>query len=143
MAFSDFYKEYLNSEEWEAKRQDVFRYKGRRCLICGKAKKVQVHHLTYERFGHEDIDDLAPVCERCHKLIHVAGGKQKGYDAVLFAHRQAETTKLEKLERKAKRREYKRRAGLKRWKAEQAAKAETKKFVPKHILRKAKHEEAA
>jgi hypothetical protein len=25
-----------------------------------------VHHLTYERFGHERMDDLRVLCKRCH-----------------------------------------------------------------------------
>jgi hypothetical protein len=29
-----------------------------------------VHHLTYERVGYEDLDDLVSVCEDCHETVH-------------------------------------------------------------------------
>jgi len=31
---------------------------------------VEVHHLTYDRFGQERLSDLRSVCELCHDLLH-------------------------------------------------------------------------
>ncbi len=31
---------------------------------------LEVHHLTYERLGHERPDDLLVLCERCHSVEH-------------------------------------------------------------------------
>ena len=29
-----------------------------------------LHHLTYERLGDEDDDDLVPLCARHHRQLH-------------------------------------------------------------------------
>lgn len=64
------YKEYIRSDAWRAKRQEYFAKTGQRaCYGCG-AKRVHVHHKTYERMGHEEMGDLVAVCESCHALIH-------------------------------------------------------------------------
>jgi len=31
--------------------------------------KLQLHHITYERYGHEEPEDLITVCTRCHDVI--------------------------------------------------------------------------
>ena len=31
--------------------------------------KLEVHHITYKRYGCEDVADLITVCSRCHDLI--------------------------------------------------------------------------
>lgn len=31
---------------------------------------MQVHHITYERFGRELFKDLIVVCDGCHELLH-------------------------------------------------------------------------
>lgn len=64
------YEEYLASEEWRQKRLKCFERDGYRCCICGSAKNLRAHHLTYERIGHEDADDLLTVCKKCHEKLH-------------------------------------------------------------------------
>jgi hypothetical protein len=32
--------------------------------------RLEVHHLTYERLGWEQPDDLLVLCERCHAVLH-------------------------------------------------------------------------
>lgn len=39
--------------------------------ICGKTDELQLHHLTYERLGDEDLSDLTPLCADCHAMVHV------------------------------------------------------------------------
>lgn len=71
------YSAYLKSDAWKAKRAAViFRDQGR-CQAekngakCGKRHKIEVHHLTYQRFGNEKLSDLVCLCAGCHKAEHV------------------------------------------------------------------------
>lgn len=34
------------------------------------AYRLEVHHLTYERIGHEHPDDLIVLCPACHADVH-------------------------------------------------------------------------
>ena len=68
------YNEHLSSKEWAAMRRTAMRRAKYACEICG-AKRISdnplhVHHLTYERMGSEDIDDLVVLCEDCHNEVH-------------------------------------------------------------------------
>ena len=49
-----------------------------RCEDCGRsdaARHFDIHHLTYERHGHEDPDDVLWLCRDCHDLRHdLVGG---------------------------------------------------------------------
>lgn len=60
------YTSYLDSEAWAEMRERIMRRARRRCETCGDLA-TQVHHLTYERLGHEDPADLLAVCEPCHR----------------------------------------------------------------------------
>lgn len=64
------YNEYVGSTEWEQKKRDLFAERPRRCERCGEKKDVEVHHATYQRLGHELLDDLIILCEPCHKREH-------------------------------------------------------------------------
>jgi 5-methylcytosine-specific restriction endonuclease McrA len=66
---SDYF-EYLKSKNWKRKRRLVFRKKGRVCFVCG-GRAWNVHHKNYNRLGNERLSDLEPVCELCHKRIHI------------------------------------------------------------------------
>jgi hypothetical protein len=65
------YAAYINSPEWKAKRAQFWGdpdiAKG--CAVCGGEASV-LHHKTYERVGEEALDDLAPLCDPCHRLVH-------------------------------------------------------------------------
>lgn len=67
------YHEYLNSPEWEERRQKVLLRDAYTCRICGSEEDLRVHHLTYDRKYNEPLYDLVTVCDRCHKLIHLFG----------------------------------------------------------------------
>lgn len=30
---------------------------------------LEVHHKTYDRYGHEKLGDLILICKRCHDLL--------------------------------------------------------------------------
>ena len=70
-----WYNEYLSSPEWYARRLAVFKRDGNLCRRCG-ATASQIHHLTYERVGREELDDLVAVCDPCHDFCH--GGVLNG-----------------------------------------------------------------
>jgi len=66
------YKLYLQSKEWKAKKQMVFKHYGRNCVVCGTTKKINVHHMNYDRIGGKEIlADLIPVCHKHHMEIHL------------------------------------------------------------------------
>lgn len=68
------YVEYLNSSEWADLR---IRYweegEFRECFACSLPWKriygqnIQIHHMTYERFGSELLTDVVPMCSDCHR----------------------------------------------------------------------------
>ncbi len=60
---------YLQSAQWKALREMALRRDSGRCVRCG-ANASQVHHRTYERWQHENLDDLESLCRPCHELEH-------------------------------------------------------------------------
>lgn len=40
---------------------------GRRCCICGRLHRVQVHHIVP---GDDDIENGIPLCPNCHDEVH-------------------------------------------------------------------------
>ncbi len=70
-ATKDRYKEYLDSFEWDRKRKAVLKRADYTCEGCGNGdRKLEVHHLTYERKGMELLTDLVAYCGICHELAH-------------------------------------------------------------------------
>jgi predicted HNH restriction endonuclease len=40
-------------------------------MICGKSKKINIHHLNYAcKFKEDILKDLVPLCSSCHKKVH-------------------------------------------------------------------------
>lgn len=62
--------EYLKTSAWQEMRQKVFRRDGFVCVACGESKNLNVHHITYERLGAEELSDLVTLCQRCHENVH-------------------------------------------------------------------------
>ena len=62
------YKEYLASREWALLRERVRERSGDCCERC-QGPMQAVHHLTYERVGHERLEDLQAVCNPCHEFL--------------------------------------------------------------------------
>ena len=69
-AMRGYYKEYLQSDTWKAKRKAVLIRDGLRCQLCGHEKNLHVHHVTYDRIYDEDLDDLITLCSDCHSGLH-------------------------------------------------------------------------
>jgi len=64
------YYAYLGGTIWRHRRKLALVRVGSRCEDCGGTKKLEVHHLTYERLGHELPEDLQVLCKPCHRLKH-------------------------------------------------------------------------
>lgn len=83
------YQKYLKSHAWQVKRQQVFNYYGKRCYACKtRVGPIQVHHLTYEHLGRERLDEVRPLCVRCHRevtALHWKMGKRKFTGRQVFA----------------------------------------------------------
>lgn len=63
------YREYLRTPEWRRKRNYLIALLGC-CQECGSTESLQVHHLNYDRRGHEWQSDLWLLCESCHRAEH-------------------------------------------------------------------------
>jgi hypothetical protein len=68
------YNDYLSTEHWKLKRTEVVRRYGYRCACCGEAgtsrRGPDIHHITYDNMGDEPPQDLIPLCQKCHSLMH-------------------------------------------------------------------------
>lgn len=64
------YDAYINSDKWKVLRKQVLRRDSYTCQVCKSQRAVQVHHLTYEHFQNEPLEDLLSVCLECHEQIH-------------------------------------------------------------------------
>lgn len=62
------YRAYLASREWGLLKRQVRERSGGKCERCGAPQEV-THHVTYERLGHERLDDLLAVCKQCHDYL--------------------------------------------------------------------------
>lgn len=65
----DTYGAYLRSDLWQAIRKRYFASQMPRECLCGD-EEVQLHHVTYERLGNENLTDLLPLCRTCHAMVH-------------------------------------------------------------------------
>lgn len=63
------YAEYLASREWAVLKVAVKKRAKGLCERCTMAPIDATHHLTYERIGHENLDDLQGVCADCHSFL--------------------------------------------------------------------------
>ena len=59
------YDSYIRSPSWRSKAERRLELDGHRCCVCGKAAE-EVHHLSYDNFGHEEMSDLVSLCRKCH-----------------------------------------------------------------------------
>lgn len=67
------YRCYLASEHWRNIRDEVLVRDRWACQDCKATKYLAVHHLTYERLGHERLSDLETLCRSCHYQRHFEG----------------------------------------------------------------------
>ena len=67
------YGEYIKSDAWKVRRLRALALAKNHCQVCRAESRLDVHHNTYERLGHEGDDDLIVLCRDCHKLFHNDG----------------------------------------------------------------------
>lgn len=65
------YRAYLQTDHWQALRQDLFTLRGHHCAICSSDDLVDAHHLAYRNLIDCTPDDLMPLCRHCHDLVHL------------------------------------------------------------------------
>jgi len=64
------YARYIASAAWNRKREERRAIDKSRCRTCGVSENLQCHHVTYKRFGDEDVErDLITLCAECHFVI--------------------------------------------------------------------------
>ena len=70
------YRAYMVSDCWARTRKAALARAGRRCQSCGWTPqagslfRLEVHHRTYARLGHELPADLVVLCTGCHAAEH-------------------------------------------------------------------------
>ncbi len=62
----NYREQYLRSDHWRAARKVAIQRAGYRCQRCGATGRLDAHHLTYQRLGAEDDQDLEVLCRPCH-----------------------------------------------------------------------------
>lgn len=77
------YGTYMASREWRLKRKEVIAKTAGWCSRCHSAKATQVHHLTYERLGSEEPEDLRALCRSCHEFLSAECNIDPAYVALL------------------------------------------------------------
>ena len=60
---------YVASREWAILKRRVFQRAEGRCEFDGVRAGTQLHHLTYERRFHEELEDVMLVCLLCHLYL--------------------------------------------------------------------------
>lgn len=68
------YRAYLRSAEWKEKRKEFIEAANGECEECGSKGKLQVHHLSYDNVGDENIDDVEVLCKDCHEDKEIEKG---------------------------------------------------------------------
>lgn len=68
------YHIFLKSKYWSIVRKRVLERDGKKCIICGHDKFLEVHHNSYKNHfnEHNHLDDLMTLCRKCHKEHHYA-----------------------------------------------------------------------
>lgn len=70
-------QQYLKSPEWKTLKSEVLNRDNYTCQSCNtNGIPLEVHHITYQNFGNENLSDLVSLCRNCHQSIH----DKHGYD---------------------------------------------------------------
>lgn len=68
--FTRTYDQYICSTKWARRKIAYYNKHQRACRACGATQGIHLHHHTYKRLGNEHDDDLVPLCEPHHVLVH-------------------------------------------------------------------------
>ena len=102
------YHAFLRSVEWQVIRYNALRKAGKKCEGCQSPFRLQVHHLTYKRFGGKELpQDLMVLCEPCHRAYHnlplLAGTKARPAKARAIVRARTEEKRTEGWKKKHRR----------------------------------------
>jgi len=65
------HQQFMASDEWKHIRGLKLDLASHRCEKCGVGDPLDVHHLTYDRFGGDELlTDLQVLCRDCHETVH-------------------------------------------------------------------------
>lgn len=67
------YAEQLKCPEWEERREQILYRDNYKCVTCGSAKSLHVHHKKYDKrllAWEYDGDYLETLCSVCHDKVH-------------------------------------------------------------------------
>lgn len=88
------YDDYMKSRRWRQLRDRRLKLDDYKCVRCGSAKNLRVHHLHYPAvYGWEDVEnDLVTLCDACHEAIHASeeAARTKRYEARRWTGRDVE-----------------------------------------------------
>ena len=59
------YERYIHSAVWRKTAEKRMEIDHHTCRVCS-GTATDVHHLTYDNFGGESMDDLVSLCRKCH-----------------------------------------------------------------------------
>lgn len=67
-----WHKVRVNSRRWEKVRRQALDAAGYRCQDCGRAGRLECHHVQPVHLGGSlyDLDNVRPLCRDCHLKIH-------------------------------------------------------------------------
>lgn len=63
---SESYYAHIYSDRWKEFRHEIIMERGKKCERCGKAGRIELHHLHYRNFDHELPEDVKLLCVPCH-----------------------------------------------------------------------------
>jgi 5-methylcytosine-specific restriction endonuclease McrA len=63
------YHAYLQSPEWKSLVSKI-KSRDRVCQLTGATTNLEVHHITYDRLGNEDLSDLILLSRSAHQFVH-------------------------------------------------------------------------
>ncbi len=75
------------SEHTPKYREKCLEEKGERCHICDAETEIEVHHIDGDRYNNT-LDNLIPVCENCHDLIHSSDSELEEWSDKLLPEEQ-------------------------------------------------------
>ena len=94
------YQDYLSSPKWNRRKHAFYRTNEKSCAACASKTRLLIHHLSYERLGHERDDDLVILCWDCHDELHIRFGsrrwdlREKSYEFIDEKRQQHEMASL-------------------------------------------------
>jgi len=63
------YHAYLQTPEWKSLVSKI-KSRDRVCQLTGATDNLEVHHITYDRLGNEDLSDLVLLSRSAHQFVH-------------------------------------------------------------------------